>query len=228
MLPKWTCWARQVEPVFFSKGKCKEVVRNSKERRAGFVTVKSVLFYHALLYKGSTFLFLSSKVSFPCLPGTHCLGLTDQSCHPSKSRITHHITTASHIHLLFRHTVLTALQHFRCCCTWSKALLRWVKIRFPLWLPAASPMPKLLRSLRFMSHPERASQLGQVMAALPILVIHLVLSERYPGLKPKLRKGERPSVQRCRGLRWLLWTHLEQGKAEQSVFSPCYRKAYPD
>jgi len=56
------------------------------------------------------------------------------------------------------------------------------------------------------------------MATLPILVIHLVLSERDTGLKPKLRNGERPSVQWRRGLRWLLWTHLEQDKAEEPVF----------
>lgn len=56
------------------------------------------------------------------------------------------------------------------------------------------------------------------MGALPILVIHLVLSERDARLKPNLRKGERPSVQRCRGLRWLLWTHLEQSK-EQPAYS---------
>lgn len=121
----------------FLQGNAKKWLETVKKRTQSWVcNSESVLFYHTLIYNCSKFLSLSSKASFPCLPGTHFLGLTDQSCNPS-SPGSH--TTTSHIHLLFRCTVLTVLQHFRYCCSQSKALLLWVKIRFPLWLPAGSP-----------------------------------------------------------------------------------------
>lgn len=127
--------------------------------------MKSVLFYHAFVYKGSKFLSLSSEVSFPCVPGTCCLGLTDQSCDPSSPGS-----------LLLMSTCSSDTQCLQSCnisnAAGVRALLLRVKLKFPLWLPAASPTPldpwpKFLHSLRFMSHPEPASQLRQSQQPYP-------------------------------------------------------------
>lgn len=84
LLPNWACWTRQAEPVLFSENT--EMVRNSKKKIKGH-RAESVTLNQSFSTLHPSF-FPFPAVSSPCLPRTHFLELTDQSCKPLQSRIT--------------------------------------------------------------------------------------------------------------------------------------------
>lgn len=109
-----------------------ELVKNSKQKikecRAKFVTLNQS-FSTMHLYTMHQSFSPCPAVSSPCLPGTHFLELKRSELQPLQSRITHQFPCPPALQTNNAYSLAT----FQLLCSWSKALLLWVKNRFPLW-----------------------------------------------------------------------------------------------
>ena len=131
--------------------------------------MKSVLFYHALVYEGFKFLSLSGNVSFPCLPGTHFLQLRDQNCNPSSPgshKTTSSCPTALQTHSAYRPaTFQILLEQEQSTAALGKNQVSSVAGCLQFYPHNCILGPNFC--IRFVSHPEPASQVGQSQQPYP-------------------------------------------------------------